>query len=85
MVLEYIFTYIVLSTMAKETEGMYKKANLSFFLNTFPIYVIAMVFTFATRANINSFGMTLFWGIIMIYVYNFIFSKFIFENLNRRS
>ena len=85
MILEYIFTYIVLNAMNNENEGMYKKANLSFFLNTFPIYVIAVVFTFATRANINSFGMTLFWGIIMIYVYNFIFSKFIFENLNRRS
>lgn len=85
MVLEYIFTYIVLNTMEKEEEGMYKKANLTFFLNTLPIYVVAVIFTFAARANINSFGMTLFWGIIIIYIYNFIFPKFIFENLNRRS
>ena len=85
MVLEYIFTYIVLNTMEKEKEGMYKKANLTFFLSTLPIYVVAVIFTFAARANINSFGMTLFWGIIIIYIYNFIFPKFIFENLNRRS
>lgn len=85
MVLEYIFTYIVLNTMEKEEEGMYKKANLTFFLSTLPIYVVAVIFTFAARANINSFGMTLFWGIIIIYIYNFIFPKFIFENLNRRS
>lgn len=85
MVLEYIFTYIVLSNLEKEMEGMYKKSNLTFFLNTFPIYVVAVVFTFATRAQISSFGMTLFWGILMIYVYNFIFSKYIFENLSRRS
>lgn len=85
MVLEYIFTYIVLNTMAKDEEGMYKKANLTFFLNTLPIYVISVIFTFAARANINSFGMTLFWGIIIIYIYNFIFPKFIFENLKGRS
>lgn len=85
MILEYIFTYIVLRNLEKETEGMYKKANLEFFLNSLPIYVIAVVFTFATKAYINSFGMTLFWGIIIIYIYNFIFPKFIFENLNGRS
>ncbi len=85
MVLEYIFSYMILNAMVKESEGMYKKANLQFFLNTLPVYVIAVSFTFALRANINSFGMTLFWGIIIIYVYNFIFPKFIFENLNWRS
>ena len=85
MVLEYIFTYLVLKNMQEDKDGMYKKANLEFFLNTFPIYVISIVFTFAARANINSFGMILFWGIIIIYIYNFIFSKFVFENLNRRS
>ena len=85
MVLEYIFTYLVLKNMQEDKDGMYKKANLEFFLNTFPIYVISIVFTFAARANINSFGMILFWGIIIIYIYNFIFSKFVFENLNGRS
>ena len=85
MVLEYIFTYIVLRNLSQSTEGMYKKANLEFFLNTLPIYVIAIVFTFASRVNISSFGMSLFWGILLIYVYNFIFPKYIFENLNGRS
>ncbi len=85
MVLEYIFTYIVLRNLSQNTEGMYKKANLEFFLNTLPIYIIAIVFTFASRVNISSFGMSLFWGILLIYVYNFIFPKYIFENLNGRS
>lgn len=85
MILEYVFTYIVLKNLESEKDGMYKKANLEFFLNTLPIYVISVVFTFATRTNVNSFGMALFWGIITIYVYNFIFPKFIFENLSGRS
>ena len=85
MVLEYIFTYLVLKNMQEDKDGMYKKANLEFLLNTFPIFLISIVFRFAARTNINSFGMILFWGIIIIYIYNFIFSKFVFENLNRRS
>ena len=85
IVLEYIFTYIVLSNIKEEKVSMYKNANLQFFLTTLPIYVIAVVFTFASRAIVSSFGMTLFWGIILIYVYNFIFSKFVFENLDGRA
>ena len=85
IVLEYIFTYIVLSNIKEEKASMYKNANLQFFLTTLPIYVIAVVFTFASRAIVSSFGMTLFWGIILIYVYNFIFSKFVFENLDGRA
>lgn len=81
MVLEYIFTFITLENIEKRIDGMYKKSNLIFFLNTFPIYVVAVIFTFASKAYINSFGTTLFWGILMIYIYNFIFSKYVFENL----
>ena len=83
MVLEFIFTYIVLRNLKINEEGMYKKANLEFFLNSLPLYVIAVAFTFAQASGINSFGMTLFWGILLIYVYNFIFTKFIYENLKR--
>jgi len=81
IVLEYIFTYIVLKNLLAGTEGMYKESNLAFFLKTLPVYVVAVVFAFAARAHISSFGTTLFWGILMIYVYNFIFSKYVFENL----
>lgn len=81
MLLEYIFTYIVLSNIDKKEDGMYKKSNLKFFFNTLPVYIVAVVFTFANRAHISSFGTTLFWGILIIYVYNFIFSKYVFENL----
>ena len=81
MILNYIFTYIVLSNITKGIEGMYKKSNLKFFLNTLPVYAVAVIFTFATRAHISSFGTTLFWGIVMIYIFNFIFSKYVYENL----
>ena len=84
MILDYVFTYITLMHIDRKTESFFKKANLEFFLDSLPIYVIAIVFTFAKTVNISSFGMSLFWGIIMIYIYNFIFSKFIFENISEK-
>lgn len=84
LILDYIFTYITLTNLNTEVEGMYKKSNLQFLLNSLPIYVIALVFTYGKLTYINSFGMTLFWGIIMVYLYNYVFTKYIYENLSEK-
>jgi len=85
MILDLIFTYIILTNIEKEEEKVYNISAKEFFIKTIPFLVIAIVCTFATRAYISSFGETLFWGILMIYVYNFVFSKFVFENLTKAS
>lgn len=84
LILDYIFTYITLTNLNTEVEGMYKKSNLQFLFNSLPIYVIALVFTYGKLTYISSFGMTLFWGIIMVYLYNYVFTKFIYENLSEK-
>ena len=84
LILDYIFTYITLINLNTEVEGMYKKSNLQFLFNSLPIYIIALVFTYGKLTYINSFGMTLFWGIIMVYLYNYVFTKFIYENLSEK-
>lgn len=84
LILDYIFTYITLTNLNTEVEGMYKKSNLQFLFNSLPIYIIALVFTYGKLTYINSFGMTLFWGIIMVYLYNYVFTKFIYENLSEK-
>lgn len=78
-ILNYIFNYIVLKNL-KEND-MYKKSNLSFLFTALPIYIISIIFTFSVNANVASFGTTIFWGFIITYIYNFIFSKFIYENI----
>lgn len=85
IVLEYLFTYIVLTNIKEEKVNMYKNSNLQFFFITLPVYIISIIFTFAKRAIVSSFGMSLFWGILLIYTYNFIFSKFVFENIDGRA
>lgn len=84
LILDYIFTYITLTNLNTEVEGMYKKSDLQFLFNSLPIYIIALVFTYGKLTYINSFGMTLFWGIIMVYLYNYVFTKFIYENLSEK-
>lgn len=84
LILDYIFTYITLTNLNTEVEGMYKKSNLQFLFNSLPIYIIALVFTYGKLTYISSFGMTLFWGIIMVYLYNYLFTKFIYENLSEK-
>lgn len=79
IIMNYIFNYIMLKNIKEP--NMYKIANLSFLFYTVPVFIIAIMFTFSNIANIASFGMTTFWGIIMTYIYNFIFSKYVFENL----
>lgn len=79
VILNYVFNYIMLKNIKEP--NMYSKTNMSFLFYTLPIFIIAIIFTFSAKASLASFGMTMFWGVIMTYIYNFIFSKYVFENL----
>lgn len=81
ILVNYIFNHIMLRNVKQKTPGMYKNTNLKFLFYTLPIFIIAIVFTFESKVTLASFGMTLFWGMIITYIYNFVFSKFVFENL----
>lgn len=45
------------------------------FLKLVPIMIITLVFCFSGWANLSSFGMIMFWGLILIAVYNIIVTK----------
>ena len=51
--------------------GAYKEL----FLKLIPIMIIAIVFCFAGIANLSSFGMIVFWGLILIVAYNITVTK----------
>ena len=79
IILNYVFNYIMLKNVNEK--DMYKKTNLAFLFYTLPVFMISIVFAFTIKENVKSFGLTIFWGIIMTYIYNFIFSKYVFKNL----
>ena len=46
-----------------------------FFLKIIPVIIITLVFCFAGWSNLNSFGMIMFWGLMLIAVYNVLVTK----------
>lgn len=79
VILNFMFNHIMLEN--GNGKGMYAETNLQYLFKTLPIFILSIVFTFSAKADIASFGMTIFWGIMITYIYNFIFSRYVFENI----
>ena len=45
------------------------------FLKLVPIMIISIVFCFSGWTNLSSFGMVMFWGLVLIAVYNITVTK----------
>jgi len=48
-------------------------------IQSIPVIAVIIAFSFINWTNIASFGMTMFWGIILITIYNFIVTKALLE------
>lgn len=44
-----------------------------------PVIAVIIAFSFISWTNIASFGMTMFWGILLSVIYNFIIAKALLE------
>lgn len=83
LILNYIFTNMLLSNIKQlnnlKTEKGINKAVLEtykkFFIRIIPICIIVITFCFAKWVPMNSFGMTAFWGIAIIAIYNAIITN----------
>lgn len=72
IILSYMYIY---SAFKNSSDNFVKDTTAKFALKLIPIYIIAIVFTFNSIANISSLGMTLVWGIITMYLYNLILTQ----------
>ncbi len=72
MILSYMYIY---SAFKNPSDNFIKDTTAKFGLKLVPVYIIAIVFTFNSIANISSLGMTLVWGIITMYLYNLILTQ----------
>ena len=52
-------------------------------LKLIPVYVIAIILSFNKMANIYSLGMTLVWGIIVMYIYNLTLTQITLNTLKK--
>lgn len=80
IIVSIILNYIFLIQILKQ-KNSFNEALIKHFLSVVPIYIISILLAFSNSTILNSFGMTLTWGSIFIYIFNIIFTKPIIDNL----
>lgn len=71
IVLASIINFVYIYKSFKNIElNFIKEITAKFALKLIPVYIIAVILSFNRMANIYSLGMTLVWGIIIMYLYN---------------
>lgn len=83
LILNYIFTNMLLSNIRKMNDSKVENAvgksvsetYKKFFMRIIPICVVVITFCFANWIPMTSFGMTAFWGIVIIAIYNVIITN----------
>ncbi|MBO4816482.1 MAG: hypothetical protein J5507_06305 [Clostridia bacterium] len=72
IILSYIYIYFAF----KNTESNFiKEVTAKYALRIIPFYIIAIVFSFIRILQLSSLGMSLFWGIIIMYIYNLVLTR----------
>lgn len=79
IVLTLILNYICIQKLLKTKS--FKETYKDFFIKIIPIIIVSIVFCFISWIPISSFGMVMFWGIVIIAVYNYVITEALL-NLN---
>ena len=74
-ILNYIFVNKLLNNIRKEKEEynlnkIAKETYKEYFIKIIPLCIMAITFCFISWEPISSFGMVMFWGILLIAIYN---------------
>lgn len=72
IILVITINFIINQIMLRETKNIDYKDLI---LKLAPIIIITLVFCFAGWSNLSSFGMIMFWGLVLIAVYNLAVTK----------
>lgn len=76
IVISAVLNYIYIYKAFKNIElNFVKDITKKYALKLIPVYIVAIVFSFNSIANIYSLGMTLVWGVIIMYLYNLTLTK----------
>lgn len=74
LLLNYIFNYKMLNKLKEndneEKTKVMKDSFIEFCIKIIPICILSIVCCFISWTPISSFGMTMFWGIILVVLYN---------------
>ena len=82
LAINYMITYTLLKINETDVElknKAYKGAFKSIIMKTIPIFIISIVFVFIRWTKISTFGMTMFWGLFLSIIYNYVVTKNMLE------
>ena len=77
--LNYVFNINLLKT-ENDDKKSYNKKYLNMIAKVIPALAISIIFCFTKWSILVTFGMTMFWGIALILLYNFIVTRNIVNN-----
>ena len=78
LAINYLITYKLLSI--KETDNeikskLYAKEFKAIIVKSIPIFIIAVIFAFIKWTKISTFGMFIFWGLLLSLIYNYVITR----------
>lgn len=83
MIANYMFIYYILDKIKENNDltkdEIIKNAYIHYLWILLPLLVVSIVFTFIRWIPISSIGMTMFWGLIIMLIYNYITTKTLLE------
>ena len=73
--MNYIFEWLLLSNQKQNENAAFGATMKKFWICSIPVIVSTLVFIFNTALRISSIGMVMFWGILLLAIYNLIFTR----------
>ena len=74
-VINYILNIMILNRLQKNVEKTFTEAMTKFGLSMFPMLILAVVCCFSSWMALFSFGMILFWGLVVSVIYNLVITR----------
>lgn len=79
-IINFVYTYKAFKNL---DINFVKDITAKFALKLIPIYIIAIILSFNSIANIYSLGMTLVWGSIVMYLYNLTLTQITLKTIKK--
>lgn len=78
LAINYMIVYRLLNVHETDKDlkkQVYAKEFKSIIIKTLPLFIISVIFVFIKWTNISTFGMFMFWGLLLSIIYNYIITK----------
>ena len=80
-ILNHVFNIILLNYLKKNVDKSYEEAIKKYAIVILPVLILSVVFAFSGWMSIASFGMVIFWGLVVSIIYSAILTRTFIKNM----